>query len=111
MSNKADLTTGRVWQSLLRLAGPMVFGLAAVLSQSLVDTFFVGQLGPRQLAALSFTFPVALTFTSLSIGLSAGAASVISRVIGAGEKDEAKCLITDSLIGFVTLTEVVAIFC
>lgn len=76
----------------------MIFGLIAVLSQSLVDTYFVGQLGTEPLAALSFTFPVALTFTSLSIGLSAGASSLVSRVIGSGRRQQAKSWVTDSLV-------------
>ena len=76
----------------------MVFGLIAVLSQSLVDTYYVGRLGTEPLAALSFTFPVALTFTSLSIGLSAGASSLVSRVIGSGERQQARLWVTDGLI-------------
>jgi len=98
LSKDVDLTRGNVSLRLFGLAGPMVFGLVAVLSQSLVDTYFVGKLGTVQLAALSFTFPVALTFTSLAIGLSAGASSVVSRVIGAGNRQEARRWVTDGLI-------------
>ena len=109
MRDSADLTTGSVHGGLLRLAGPMVFGLAAVLSQSLVDTYFVAQLGTAQLAALSFTFPVALTFTSLSIGLSAGAASVVSRVIGESKEGEARRLATASLLLATALVAVLSL--
>ncbi len=97
MSDSRNLTTGPVWARYLALAGPMVFGIIAVLSVSLVDTYFVGKLGTNPLAALSFTFPVTLTVTSLSIGLGAGAASVVSRAIGSGNRREAKRLSTDSL--------------
>ena len=74
MNDQRDLTSGPVWLNLLRLAGPMMFGIAAVMSVQLVDTYFVGKLGTDALAALSFSFPIALTLASLSIGLSAGAA-------------------------------------
>jgi putative MATE family efflux protein len=77
-----DLTRGSVTGRLLGLAGPMMFGIAAVISVQLIDTFFVGRLGTDPLAALSFAFPVALTLTSLAIGLSAGTASVVARGIG-----------------------------
>lgn len=93
-----DLTSGVVWLNLLRLAGPMLFGIAAVMSVQLVDTYFVGKLGTGPLAALSFSFPVALTLASLSIGLSAGAASVVSRAVGRGHRRRTRRLATDSLM-------------
>ena len=116
MSDKRDLTAGPAWQKLMQLAGPMVFGIIAVISVSLIDTYYVGRLGTQELTALSFTFPVTLTVSSLAIGLGAGASSVVSRAIGAKERDEAKRLATDSLalalilvmfvaaLGYLTIT-------
>ncbi|MEM8750666.1 MAG: MATE family efflux transporter [Pseudomonadota bacterium] len=98
MSKSGELTTGPVWKNLLFLAGPMIFGIVAVISVSLVDTYFVGQLGTKELAALSFTFPVSLTISSLAIGLGAGASSVVSRATGSGDEGDAKRLATDSLV-------------
>ena len=97
MADKRDLTSGPTWQKLIQLAGPMVFGIIAVISVSLVDTYYVGQLGTQPLTALSFTFPVTLTVSSLAIGLGAGASSVVSRAVGADEHGDAKRLATDSL--------------
>lgn len=97
MSKSRDLTTGPIWRNLAVLAGPMMFGIIASISVSLIDTFFVGKLGTQPLAALSFTFPVTMTITSLSIGLGAGAASLVSRSIGAKNEKDAKRLATDSL--------------
>ncbi len=96
--DRKDLTTGSVPLNLYRLSAPMTLGIAAVLSISLVDTYFVSKLGTQPLAALSFTFPVTLTITSLAIGLSAGAASVVSRSIGEKNKERTRRLSTDSLI-------------
>src|SRR6056297_2160753 len=98
MSDQRDLTAGPVWRNLVRLAGPMMFGIAAVMSVQLVDTYFVGKLGTAPLAALSFSFPIALTLASLSIGLSAGAASVVSRAVGRGHRRRTRRLATDSLM-------------
>jgi putative MATE family efflux protein len=80
------------------LAGPMVVGIIATISVSLVDTYFVGKLGTSPLAALSFTFPVTMAVTSLAIGLGAGAASVVSRAVGSDNHDDATRLTTDSLV-------------
>ncbi len=93
-----DLTEGSIPGHLFRLGAPMVIGVLAVLSIHLADTYFVGQLGTDELAALSFTFPVVLTVASLSIGLSAGASSVVSRAIGQGDRNEVRRLASDSLV-------------
>ena len=103
-ADKKDLTKGPVWQNLFNLSAPMILGITAVLSISLVDTYFVSQLGTAELAALSFTFPVALTIASIAIGLGAGASSVVSRAIGAKRANRAKRLSTDSLmLGFIVV--------
>lgn len=93
-----DLTNGPVRGHLARLGLPMVLGIVGVLSISLADAYFLGQLGTDELAAISYTFPVVLTLQSLGIGLSAGASSVASRAIGAGDEDEAKRLATDAVV-------------
>ncbi len=97
LSNSRDLKTGPVWQNLARLAGPMMFGITAVISVSLVDTYYVGQLGTQELTALSFTFPVTLSVSSLAIGLGAGASSVVSRAVGSDDDQGARRLATDSI--------------
>lgn len=105
-----DLTNGPVSLKLFRLAGPMLFGIAAVISMQLVDTYFVGRLGTDALAALSFAFPVMLTLTSVSIGLAAGAASVVSRATGRGDAVQVRRYATDSLLlAVVLISGVVAI--
>lgn len=81
----------------MRLTGPMIIGIIASISVSLVDAYFVGKLGTSYLAALSFSFPVTMVVVSLSIGLGAGVASVVSRSMGANDKRAAKRLTTDSL--------------
>ncbi len=109
LSESRNLTNGPVWHALYRLAMPMVFGIVAILSTSLVDTYFVGKLGTQPLAALSFTFPVALTISSLAIGLGAGAASVVSRAVGGRSDREAKRLSTDSLALSVIVVAIVSV--
>lgn len=109
MSKNRDLTRGPVWAKLLRLAGPMVFGIVAVMSVALVDTYFVSQLGTDPLAALSFAFPVMLSITSLAIGLGAGTASLVSRAIGRGDRGEAERVTTDSLVLSMLLVVIMSV--
>ncbi len=75
----------------------MVFGLVGIHAFNLVDTFFVGRLGVRELAAMSFTFPVVFVVGGLSLGLGLGASAAISRAIGQGDWHRVRRLTTDSL--------------
>jgi len=105
----AKLIEGPVQRTLIRLTLPMVLGTLGMVIFNLSDTFFVGQLGTNQLAALTFTFPVVLVVGSLAMGVGIGASAVISRAIGEGNYDKVKRLTTDSLtlslifVGFFAL--------
>jgi Na+-driven multidrug efflux pump len=70
---------------LIKLTIPMTFGIVGMVAFNLVDTYFVGRLGTKELAALSFTFPIVLLINSLAMGLGMGASAVISRAIGEGD--------------------------
>ena len=105
----ARLIEGPVQKTLIRLTLPMVLGTLSIVIFNLSDTFFIGQLGTNQLAALTFTFPVVLAVGSLAMGLGIGASAVISRAIGEGNNYKVKRLTTDSLtlslifVGFFAL--------
>ncbi|MEM7794212.1 MAG: MATE family efflux transporter [Cyanobacteria bacterium P01_C01_bin.118] len=96
------LTQGPVSKHLITLTIPMVWGVFAIIAFNLVDTYFVGQLGTAQLAAMSFTFPVVMTFGSLAMGLGVGASSVIARAIGEGDMSRVQRFTTNSLTLAVT---------
>ena len=91
------LIEGSVGQQLVKLTIPMIWGVLAITAFSIVDTYFVGQLGTKPLAAMSFTFPVVMTLGSLAMGLGVGTSSVIARAIGEGDRDRVQRLTTDSL--------------
>lgn len=76
----------------------MVFGILGMVAFNLVDAFFVGRVGDVELAALSFTFPVVFIVGSLAMGLGIGAAAVISRAVGRGDREEVQRLTTDALV-------------
>jgi len=98
MSDKRDLTTGSVRYQLIRLASPLTFGIISLFVVAIVEIYFVGRLGIQSLAAISFAFPVAFVMTSLSIGLAAGTASVLSRAIGGGDRSQIVSRATHSLL-------------
>ncbi len=105
-ANRATLTQGPVGKTLVRLTWPMVVGHLGMVAFNLADTFYVGHLGTRELAALSFTFPVVMVVSSLAIGLGIGTAAVVSRAIGEGDESKVRRLTTDSLVLAIVLVGV-----
>ena len=103
--NKAKLLQGPVGKTLISLAMPMAFGIAAIILFTVVDTFYVGRLGAEQLAAMGFTFPISYIVMSVAMGLSVGTSSTIARAIGEGHQLKVQRLTTDGLgLAFVLVT-------
>ncbi|MCK8823836.1 MATE family efflux transporter [Fuchsiella alkaliacetigena] len=97
-SKKAVLTEGKIRITLIKLALPMLAGILGIVLLNLIDTFFIGQLGTTQLAAISYTFPVILFISSISHGIGAGTSAIVSRAIGKKNHQQARRLTTDSLL-------------
>ena len=102
-NRRAHLVEGDVGKTIFRLTIPMVFGLVGIVGFHLVDTYFVSRLGTKELAAMSFTFPVVMVLSGLALGLGAGASAVISRTIGEEDREQIQRLTTDSLFLAVTI--------
>ncbi|MCW8885028.1 MAG: MATE family efflux transporter [Motiliproteus sp.] len=115
---RARLTEGPVEPTLIKMASSMLLGIASVVLFNLADTFYIGQLGSTELAAISFTFPITMLVISLAMGLSVGTSAIVSRAIGAGDHNRVQRLTTDclalalilvvslSLLGFFTIDPV-----
>lgn len=89
MSEDAKLTRGDVRGHLISQATPMMIGVAAIMSIGLVDSYFIGQLGSAELAAISFIFPISVALSSLGVGISVGINSVVARALGQGDRERA----------------------
>lgn len=95
---KGDLTRGPVGAHLARLGTPMLFGILAMVSFQLADTWYVSRLGLHHLAAISLTMPVAMALFSLFIGVGIAVSSVVSRRIGEGRHGCARRIVTHGLL-------------
>lgn len=103
---KRDLTEGSIRKHITNMTIPMIFGILSMVAFNLIDTYFVGQLGADQLAALSFTFPVIMVIFSLVQGIGIGATALISKSIGSNNYEKAARETTDSLFLGVLLASV-----
>ena len=102
------LASGPVGRHLIDMTVPVLFGIATMMGQALVDAWFIGQVGVDSLAAYSFGFPILMIVTSVAIGLGAGTASVVARALGSNKRRRARRLSTDSIILSFLITAIVA---
>lgn len=106
---KRDLTIGDEKQILISQSIPMLWGLLAVMSVTIVDTFYLGLLGTHALAAMGFIFPVVMFMNSLAFGIGTGASSVIARAIGSKQEDWVRNYSTQSIVLALLVSIVFAI--
>lgn len=97
-SSKGDLTQGSVRKHLIRLTIPMIWGILAIISFQLIDTYYISLLGTEKLAAISYTFPVTYGIFSLFIGMGIAMSSVISRLIGEKKPELVKRVTSHGLL-------------
>jgi putative MATE family efflux protein len=105
----SQLLKGNVFKHLTRLTLPSIGGMFAIMVFNLTDTWFVSRLGTDELAAIGFTFPVVMIVGSLAIGFSSGAASIITRALGAGNKALASRTVSDGIILTIAGTILVSV--
>jgi len=92
-----DLTEGNIKKQLFSLVWPMLFGMLGMVIFNLADTYFLGRLGVKELAAISFTFPVVMFINSLSQGIGIGTSSLISRNIIVSDRQSVKMMASRAL--------------
>ena len=103
------LIHGNIEKTILKLTFHMFWGMLAMVTFHLVDTYFVSRLGTDQLAAMAFTFPVVMIINGIALGIGTGTSAVISVVLGQRDHKEAQRLATDSLsLGLIIVLILVA---
>ena len=95
---RVNMTEGPPGPAIISLMIPMMIGMIALVSYSIADTWFIGRLGTMELAAVSFTFPVAFIVSALSMGLAVGTSSVASRLFGANELGQIQRITTHAAL-------------
>ncbi len=93
-----EIVSAPVSHVLYKLTLPMVIGIVAVFFFNLVDTFFIGLLGTKSLAAVSFTMPIAMVVMNLAIGLGIASSALIAGAIGGKEHHLAQRYVAASLL-------------
>ena len=85
-------------KAVLKLGLPLVAGMFIMVLYNMVDTYFIGLLrDDYQLAAVNLAYPVMMISIALSNMIATGAASLIARSMGAGDKKKANHTLTVGL--------------
>jgi putative MATE family efflux protein len=85
-----DLAKKDIKSLLIKQSIPSSIGILFMSVNVVIDTVFVGRwIGPLAIAALSVVMPLTFFISSLGMAIGVGGSSVISRALGAGDKDKA----------------------
>ena len=88
MAHSSQLLTGPIHKALLSLAIPIVISQLLQSAYQLTDAFWVGRLGPAEVAAVSISMPVTFLVIAIGAGLAMAGATLAAQYMGAGRKDE-----------------------
>lgn len=89
-SSPSLLVNGPIGRTLTRMTLPTVVGILAILLFNLVDTYFIGLMGAKELAAVSFTFPVSYVALNIALGIGIGTTTNLASRIGSGQHEKAR---------------------
>ena len=108
--NANVLNTDRIAWLLTKLAVPAFLGMFVQTMYNVVNTIFVGQfVGPLGIAGLSIVFPLQMFAMGLSMMVSVGGISVISRLLGTGDESGAERTLGNGITVSIVLSVVVVI--
>jgi MATE family, multidrug efflux pump len=103
------MSEGPIGRQLARMTLPLACGTLATMGAQVLIIGYVGALGVPELAAASFTFPVAMVLISLGIGLAAGTSAVVARDLGARHQGSAARIGTDAVLLAAAVTSLLAV--
>ena len=72
----------------LTMAIPLMLSLVVQSLYNIVDSIFVARLSEHALTATSLAYPVQILMVALSVGTGVGINALISRLLGAGKREE-----------------------
>lgn len=104
------LDDNRIGRLMLKLSLPAFFGMFVMTLYNVVDTIFIGHyVGPLGIAGLSIVFPVQMLSMGIGQMTGMGGASLISRLIGAGNVSRAEHTLGNAVTLTVALSAIVVI--
>ncbi len=79
------------------LALPLMVIAVLQTTQSLIDMFWVGRLGPSSIAAVAMSGMIIMVLFTMIVGISTGTMALVARYVGAKNKEKADTVATQSI--------------
>ncbi len=103
-----SLVQGAIGRTLTRMTLPTIVGILAILLFNVVDTYFIGLMGAKELAAISFTFPVSYVVLNVALGVGIGTTTCLANKIGSGEHELARRMTRHAILLAVLIAAVLS---
>jgi len=110
MTTTAKFVQGSLMRHIIVMASTSAFGLMSIFMVDLLDMWFISLLGdPALVAAVGFASTLTFLATSISIGTSIAAGALVSRSLGAKDREKARqfainVLIIAAIVSVLTVT-------
>lgn len=96
--NQHDLGSGPVMGTLFRMSLPAIGMMFLNTLVFLVDSIYVSWLGEAQMAAMSISLPIAITFFAFMEGAGGGTTALVGQSLGRGNRREARLISISGLV-------------
>mgnify|MGYP000483555362 CR=1 FL=1 len=83
-----NLVDGKLFKPLMVLSAPIVASQLMQVVYNLADTYWVGQIGPDAVSAVSYAFPIVFLLISLGGGFAVAGTALVSQHKGAGNHEQ-----------------------
>ncbi|WP_407376776.1 MATE family efflux transporter [Methanobrevibacter sp.] len=104
-----EMITGDPKKAINKLSIPIIASMFLIFANNIIDSIWVAGLGAEPLAALGYVTPLFMILVGFGNGLGAGGNSLISRYIGAQDKNSANNAAIHNLILSIIFSVFVAI--
>lgn len=105
---KSRYTEGSIGLHVLQLSSVMIFGFLAMTLGSLIELYYIGQIGTSALAAVAFMFPLTMALNAFTRGIGIGASTLIAQAMGQSDQQRTSEIVTHCYLLVTTLTVLMA---
>jgi len=109
--HSSQLGTAPIRSLLIKMSAPAMVGLMVQATYNLTDTVFVGQgIGSIGIAGIAISFPIQIMVMAIAQLFGIGCASIVSRRLGAGDREEARYALGNLFTLVIGFSAVIAVF-
>ena len=109
--HSSQLGTAPIRALLIKMSAPAMMGLMVQSLYNLTDTYFVGQgVGSLGIAGIVISFPIQILVMALAQMYGIGCSSIVSRRLGAGNREEAKHALGNLFTLVIIFSAIIGVF-